>query len=198
MSPEECARLAIDEKLKQAGWVIQDMNALNLAAGLGVAIREFPTSTGEVDYALFVDGRPVGVVEAKRTEAGESITSVEDPSARYANSTFKRIPGNYRIRFAYEATDKLIHFTDYGDVKFRASTVFNFFRPETLRSLLKQPDAIRNNMKRFPVFDPAGFRKCQEIAIKKLDKSFSENRPRALVQMATGAAQPDAAALETA
>ena len=68
MSPEECARLAIDEKLKQAGWVIQDMNALNLAAGLGVAIREFPTSTGEVDYALFVDGRPVGVVEAKRTE----------------------------------------------------------------------------------------------------------------------------------
>ena len=40
---------------------------------------------------------------------------------------------------------------------------------------------------RFPAFDPAGFRKCQEIAIKNLDKSFSENRPRVLVQMATGA-----------
>ena len=67
MSPEERARLVIDEKLKQAGWVIQDMNALNLAAAPGVAIREFPTSTGEVDYALFVDGRPVGVTKSKKT-----------------------------------------------------------------------------------------------------------------------------------
>ena len=187
VSPEERARLGIDDKLKQAGWLIQDMNALNLAAGPGVAIREFPTSTGEVDYALFVDGHPVGVVEAKRTEAGESITSVEDQSSRYANSTFKRIPGNYRVRFAYEATDKLIRFTDYDDLKFRARTVYSFFRPETLRDLLRQPDTIRNNLKRFPAFDAAGFRKCQEIAIRNLDRSFAENRPRVLVQMATGA-----------
>lgn len=47
------------------------MKRLNLSASLGVAVREFPTSTGEVDYALFVDGKPVGVVEAKREEAGE-------------------------------------------------------------------------------------------------------------------------------
>ncbi len=187
MSPEERARLVIDEKLKQAGWVIQDMKALNLAAGPGVAIREFPTSTGEVDYALFVEGHPVGVVEAKRSEAGERITDVEDQSARYANSTFKRVPGNYRIRFAYEATDKLIRFTDYDDIKFRARTVYSFFRPETLRDLLRKPDTIRNNMKRFPAFDAAGFRKCQEIAIRNLDRSFAENRPRVLVQMATGA-----------
>ena len=187
MSPEERARLVIDEKLKQAGWVIQDMNALNLAAAPGVAIREFPTSTGEVDYALFVDGHPVGVVEAKRTEAGEDITAVEEQSARYAGSTLKHIHGEYRIRFAYEATDKLIRFTDYDDIRFRSRTVFNFFRPETLRELLRQHDTLRNNMKRFPAFDPAGFRKCQEIAIRNLDKSFSENRSRALVQMATGA-----------
>ena len=187
VSPEERARLVIDEKLKQAGWVIQDMKALNLAAGPGVAIREFPTSTGEVDYALFVEGHPVGVVEAKRTEAGESITSVEAQSARYADSTFKYIHSEYRIRFAYEATDKLILFTDYDDVKLRARTVYSFFRPETLRDLLRQPDTIRNNMKRLPAFDAAGFRKCQEIAIRNLDRSFAENRPRVLVQMATGA-----------
>ena len=187
MSPEECARLVIDEKLMQAGWVIQDLNALNLAAGLGVAVREFPTSTGPADYALFVEGRPVGVVEAKRSEAGEHITDVETQSARYANSTFKRIPGSYRIRFVYEATDKLIRFTDYDDIKYASRTVYSFFRPETLRDLLRQPDTIRNNMKRFPAFDPTGFRKCQEVAIRNLDKSFSENRPRVLVQMATGA-----------
>lgn len=142
MSPEERARLVIDEKLMQAGWVIQDLNELNLAAGLAVAIREFPTSTGPVDYALFVESCPVGVVEAKRSEAGEHITDVETQSARYANSTFKRIPGNYRIRFAYEATDKLIRFTDYDDNKFRARTIYNFFRPETLCDLLRQHDTI--------------------------------------------------------
>lgn len=91
MTPEEKARLAIDEKLNQSGWVIQDMKRLNLSASLGVAVREFPTSTGEVDYALFVDGTPVGVVEAKREEAGEHITDVEVQSGRYANSTFKWI-----------------------------------------------------------------------------------------------------------
>ena len=69
MTPEEKARRIIDEKLCQAGWVIQDMNRLNLAVSLGVAVREFPTSTGEVDYALFIDGEPAGVVEAKREEA---------------------------------------------------------------------------------------------------------------------------------
>ena len=46
MTPEEKARLAIDEKLNQSGWVIQDMKRLNLSASLGVAVREFPTSTG--------------------------------------------------------------------------------------------------------------------------------------------------------
>ena len=77
------------------------MKRLNLSASLGVAVREFPTSTGEVDYALFVDGKPVGVVEAKREEAGEHITDVEVQSGRYANSTFKWIKNGYAIRFAY-------------------------------------------------------------------------------------------------
>ena len=66
MSPEEKARLAIDQKLIRSGWVIQDMKNLNLFSAMGVAVREFPTSTGEVDYALFVDGTPIGIVEASR------------------------------------------------------------------------------------------------------------------------------------
>ena len=187
MTPEEKARLIIDEKLCQSGWIIQDMNCLNLAVSLGVAVREFPTSTGEVDYALFIDGQPVGVVEAKREEAGQSITDVEIQSGRYAKSTFKWVKEDYTIRFAYEATDKLIRFTDYKDIKYRSRTVFSFHRPETLQDLLKQPDTIRNNMKHFPVLDETGFRKCQVNAIKKLEESFADNRPKALVQMATGA-----------
>ena len=187
MTPEQKARVVIDQNLIQAGWVIQDLKQLNLATGSGVAVREFPTSTGPVDYALFVDGVPVGVVEAKKDDLGENITVVEHQSNRYANSKFKWIKADYEIRFAYEATGKLIHFTDYNDEKYRAREVFNFHQPKELQRLLKQDDTIRNRMKHFPDFDTTGFRKCQIAAIDNLEKSFSENKPRALIQMATGA-----------
>lgn len=124
---------------------------------------------------------------------GESLTSVEMQSSRYAKSTFKWIKSDYSIRFAYETTDKLIRFTDYQDIKHRSRTVFSFHRPESLQALLAQPDTIRNNMKRFPLLDETGFRTCQVNAIKNLELSFSENRPRALIQMATGAGKTFAA-----
>ena len=187
MTPEEKARRVIDDKLRQSGWVIQDLNRLNLSVSLGVAVREFPTSTGEVDYALFVDGRPVGVVEAKCSEAGQSITDVEVQSGRYAKSSFKWVKNDYVIRFVYEATDKLIRFTDYKDIKYRSRAVFSFHRPETLLEWICQPDTLRNNMKHFPSLDVKGFRKCQINAINNLEQSFVDNRPKALIQMATGA-----------
>lgn len=187
MTPEQKARVVIDKKLEQSGWTIQNVAQLNLGAALGVAVREFPTSTGPVDYALFIDGEPVGVIEAKKSSVGENITVVEEQSSRYANSSFKWINREYNIRFAYEATDKLIKFTDYKDIKYRSRKIFSFHRPEYLESLLQANDTIRNNMKHFPVLDTTGFRDCQINAINNMDISFADNRPRALVQMATGA-----------
>ena len=187
MPPEERARQQIDARLEQSGWVVQDLKKVNPMASLGVAVREYPTSTGPVDYALFVDGKPVGVIEAKKDELGENITVVEGQSGRYANSTFKYITTEYKIRFAYEATGQLTRFTDYADIKYRSRRVFSFHRPETLQALLTKDDTIRNNMKHFPAFDTTGFRKCQITAIQNLDASFADNRPKALVQMATGA-----------
>lgn len=187
MTPEQEARIVIDEKLKMSGWQVQNVNQLNLLAGLGVAVREFPTSTGPVDYVLFINGEPVGVIEAKKSSAGENITVVEEQSSRYANSTFKWINRDHSIRFAYEATDKLVKFTDYKDIKYRSRKVFSFHRPEYLESLLQASDTIRNNMKHFPPLDPVGFRDCQINAINNMDVSFADNRPRALVQMTTGA-----------
>ena len=187
MTPEQKAREIIDKKLEQSGWIVQDRKLLNLFAGLGVAVREFPTSTGPVDYALFVEGTPVGIIEAKKDDAGEKITAVEGQSNRYVNSTFKWIKGDYRIRFVYEATGKLTRFTDYNDIKYRSRTIFTFHQPQELQRLVKQPDTIRNRMKQFPDFDTTGFRKCQITAISNLEKSFAANKPKALIQMATGA-----------
>jgi len=187
MTPEQKARQSIDAKLSASGWIIQDLKELNLSAGRGIAVREFPTSTGPVDYALFIDGTLVGIIEAKRDDAGENITVAETQTHRYATSTFKWIKTDYHIRFVYESTGKLTRFTDYNDVKYRSRTVFSFHRPETLARWLKEPDTIRNNMKRFPPFDTTGFRKCQIDAIHNLEQSFAAARPKALIQMATGA-----------
>lgn len=136
MTPEQKARKIIDEKLLTSGWTIQDVKRLNPNAAVGVAVREFPTDTGPVDYALFVNGTPVGVIEAKKSEEGENITTVEGQSSRYANSTFKWIKCEYKIRFAYEATDKLTRFTDYNDEKYRSRTVFSFHTIQRMYSIL--------------------------------------------------------------
>ena len=65
MKPEEKARQNIDRLLTAAGWVIQDRKQMNLGESPGVAVREFPMSTGPTDYLLFVERRAVGVIEAK-------------------------------------------------------------------------------------------------------------------------------------
>ena len=187
MTPEQKAREIIDKKLEQSGWIIQDAQKINLFAGLGVAVREFPTSTGPVDYALFLEGIPVGIVEAKRDDVGENITEVERQDSRYANSTFKWVRSDYRIRFAYEATSILTRFTDYDDVKYRSRSVFSFHQPQELQRLWNEKQTIRNRMKQFPDFDTTGFRKCQITAIENLEQSFAANKPKALIQMATGA-----------
>ncbi|MDR2943004.1 MAG: DEAD/DEAH box helicase family protein, partial [Treponema sp.] len=188
MHPEAKARQIIDKKLSDSGWLLQDYKSeFNPAAALGVAVREFPTGSGHADYMLFVDKIPVGVVEAKKSDEGQNLTVVETQNLRYANSSLKwQMPG-HPIRFVYEATDILTRFTDYADVNERSREVFSFHRPETLLALSKEDSTFRNRLKKFPLFDSKGFRNCQTRAIVNLEKSFAANKPRALIQMATGA-----------
>ena len=150
MTPEAKARQTIDAKLEQSGWVIQDYAHIQRHAALGVAVREYPTSTGAVDYALFIEGTLAGVIEAKKDDMGENMSAVEVQSGRYANSVFKYVPGNPGIRFIYEATGEMIYFTDCDDIKPSARRVFSFHRPETLRMLLSKKDTVRNNLKHMP------------------------------------------------
>ncbi len=82
MTPETKARQHIDRKLEQAGWIIQDMRQLKLSAGLGVAVREYPTASGPADYLLFVNRNAVGVIEAKKDRAGANLTVTEAQTER--------------------------------------------------------------------------------------------------------------------
>lgn len=187
LTPEQQARYFIDQRLKEAGWILQNMKDFNPRAGRGVAVRELQTSTGPVDYGLFVDGALCGVVEAKKDEEGHNITSVEHQSWRYADSTVIYGDKSAPIRFVYEATGILTRFTDYNDIYYRSRDVFSFHRPETLADLLADESTLRNRLMQFPPLNPSGFRECQTTAIVNLEESFAHNHPRALIQMATGA-----------
>jgi len=187
MTPEAAARVNIDKMLMDAGYVIQDMSGFNRAAAPGVAVREYPTRSGPVDYLLFVGGKPVGVVEAKAEYKGASLLSVAEQSRRYIESGLKHYDGAPDIRFAYESTAVITYFRDTHDEKARSREVFAFHRPETLQELIKDGDTLRNRMKAFPPLDKQGLRDCQVRAVLNLEQSFAENRPRALIQMATGA-----------
>jgi type I restriction enzyme R subunit len=110
--PEQKARIEIDKQLTTSGWLLQERTEFNPAAAPGVAVREFATDSGPVDYLLFVDKKPVGVVEAKKSDEGQNITVHEAQSQRYAASGIKWAVNGVKIRFAYEATDILTRFTD--------------------------------------------------------------------------------------
>lgn len=85
-NPEQIARDHIDQLLLASGWLIQDKKKFNLAAGLGIAIREYQTDIGPADYVMFVDKKPVGIIETKREEEGVRLSTVEEQSTQYATA----------------------------------------------------------------------------------------------------------------
>jgi len=79
-NPEQLARNEIDTALVRSGWVIQNKKSINLAAVVGIAVCEYQTNVGPTDYILFVNKKPVGIIEAKREEEGVRLTMHEDES----------------------------------------------------------------------------------------------------------------------
>ncbi|KAA1015117.1 DEAD/DEAH box helicase [Paraburkholderia panacisoli] len=188
MTPETKARQQIDQKLEQAGWVIQDMKQLNLSAKVGVAVREYPTDTGPADYVLFVNRSAVGVIEAKKDSAGENLTATESQTERYATANLKWRKDNSPLRFLFEATGQIVRFTDNSDPAPRSREIFHFFEPETLAAWLAQPGTLRRRLaEQMPALPTQNLRDCQISAVTGLEKSLAQNKPRALVHMATGA-----------
>lgn len=185
-NPEQLARDEIDNQLIDCGWLIQDKSKINLAAGQGVAVKEYLTDAGPADYVLFVDKRPVGIIEAKKIVAGVTlVTEVETQSYEYAQSKLKHLK-NDPLPFVYESTGEITRFTDYSDPKPRSRNVFTFHRPETFAKWIKEEKTLRARFLDLPQLLEEGLRDCQINAITQLDTSFKENRPKALIQMATG------------
>ncbi|WP_110643767.1 DEAD/DEAH box helicase family protein [Salinicola sp. CPA57] len=185
-TPEQVARGRIDERLRASGWHVQDKDALDFNVGLGVAVREYQTDIGPADYVLFADRQAVGVVEAKPDKWGGRLTSVEEQSAGYANAKLKWVTNAEPLPFVYESTDQVTRFTNARDPNPRSREVFTFHRPETLKSWAQALKSLRTGIAALQGLNPDGLRDCQIKAITNLEASLKADKPRALVQMATG------------
>jgi type I restriction enzyme R subunit len=204
-TPEEEARERIDANLALAGWVVQDRHAVNLSAAVGVAVNEFPLKTGHgsADYLLFVNGKAVGVVEAKKV--GTTLKGVEVQTEKYGTGLPDAVPAACRpLPFLYQSTGIETAFTNGLDPAPCSRTVFNFHRPETLARWLEaeplflptidgqpdprssQPSTLRSRFGAVPSVDERGLWPAQLKAVRNLEKSLRDNHQRALIQMATG------------
>ena len=195
-NPEQIARDKIDQMLVDAGWLVQSKDEVNLSAGKGVALRETNTESGSADYILFVNSKAVGVIEAKAEDLGFKLLQVEEQSVRYSKDAIKI--GKFTLEsekpFVYESTGTVTRFTDYRDPKPRGRNVFIFHKPSTIEAWIKKEISLRERLLSLPNLDTTGLRPAQIVAIENLETSFKRNRPKALIQMATGAGKTFTAA----
>lgn len=214
LTPEQQARAEIDRLLIAAGWDVCDLKQANIHASRGVAIRNFTLADGYgfADYLLYVDAKAAGVIEAKRQ--GATLSGVETQSGKYSKGLPASLPAWTRpLPFLYESTGVETRFTNGFDPEPRSRPTFAFHRPDTLADWLASAanesvndaggsptglstgsaDAASTNLGRTflkrlkhmpPLADSLWPPKPKAIA--NLEQSLRENRPRALVQMATG------------
>jgi type I restriction enzyme R subunit len=210
---EDLAREHIDQALEQAGWKVQDYKSANLRAGRGVVLRNFPLQSGHgfADYLLYLDGKATGVVEAKKE--GFPLIGVEIQSTKYSEGLPPQLPAHVRpLPFLYQSTGVETRFTNGLDPEPRSRQTFAFHKPDTLaewiaRSGIQPEVPVRDDvaaLKREPYrinstlrgllrqlgdahpLITTGLWPAQIIAIINLEKSLAQDRPRALIQMATG------------
>ncbi|OZA32595.1 MAG: type III restriction endonuclease subunit R [Hydrogenophilales bacterium 17-64-65] len=206
--PERQARGKIDVLLEAAGWHVCDAAAANIHAARGVAIREFPLpGYGFADYLLYVDGKAAGVIEAKKE--GVTLTGVETQSDKYTKGLPAGLPRwSNPLPFAYQTTGVETRFTNGLDPVPRSRPVFAFHQPKLLADWLaflpspasgggaggegnsaaanEAPATFLSRLQAMPPLKEEGLWPAQITAIHNLEKSLKENRPRALIQMATG------------
>jgi type I restriction enzyme R subunit len=204
LTPEQRARVRIDEMLEQAGWTLQDFGGQpNIKAGPGVAVREVETPRGPVDYMLYADGKIVGSVEAK--PEGHTLRSVDNQTDRY-NQGFKQAVSADKswwpryadeLLFQYVSTGTETLFTNRRDPVPRGREVFHFHRPETLAEWAQAEHSFRARLRQMPPVDPEGLRDVQFDAVGQLETSLAADRPRALAAITMGGGKTRLAVAES-
>ncbi len=136
--PESIDPEKVEALLKAKGWVIQDYSETASEAAFGVAIRNHPTDTKTVDYALFVKGMPLGAVKIER---GAVDSESDDSTNAYAASNIVFIRGN-KARLFFRVRDNQTLLVNFWDFKPRPCLVRAFLSPEQM-SIGETPEIIK-------------------------------------------------------
>lgn len=192
MTPEEKARQKIDQWFADAGWKVVDRDEYEPTC-TAVAIREgLLKGNLEADYFLFIHGKAVGVLEAKREDIDAFSKKVCEQAALYA----RNVPNVYRayqnpLPFIFTSNGKELYFCDYR----KQDACFNqIITIPTPYELVKQL-GISDKFAGLPTLRKKGLRDCQYEAVTELEKSFRSGQDRALMVLATGAGKTYTACL---
>ena len=181
MTPEEKARVKIDQMFKDAGWKVVDRDFYTPTL-TAAAIREgLLQGNREADYFLFINGKAVGVLEAKRKEIDVTSGIVCDQTNLYARS----VPDCYK---AYSRPLPLIYQSNGDETyfRFKKNDLEKITRIHTPKEIVKML-GIEDPYAGLPNLEEKGLRACQYEAITGLESSFRAGQQRALIVLATGA-----------
>ena len=194
MEPEEKARVIIDRMFEEAGWKVVDRDkyAPNMTA---VAIREgLMVGNREADYLLFLNGKAVGVLEAKRIEIDINSDIVQEQARLYTRSCPKWCQAwfpNLPLPLAYVANSRDLMFYDTRKSNSEFEYCKKIHTPKEVKKLL----GLEDDYVGLPMLNPKGLRACQYEAITELEKSYRNGENRALMVLATGAGKTYTACL---
>ena len=194
MKPEEKARVIIDRMFEEAGWKVVDRDkyAPNMTA---VAIKEgLMVGNREADYLLFLNGKAVGVLEAKRIETDINSDIVQEQTRLYTRSCPKWCQAwfpNIPLPLAYVANSRDLMFYDTRKSNSEFEYCKKIHTPKEVKKLL----SLEDDYVGLPTLSPKGLRACQYEAITQLEQSFRNGENRALMVLATGAGKTYTACL---
>lgn len=192
MKPEEKARVWIDRQLEEAGWKVVSRDEFT-ASMSAAAVKEGMMKGGlEADYLLFLNGKAVGVVEAK-AEHVPLDESVALQAENYAHKPLSWCP-------IWAKPLPVVYLSNGKDILFenlRAPETgyipYRFHTPKEVVRLL----GIKEEFAGLPVLQKRGLRDCQYEAITNLENSFREGHGKALIVLATGAGKTYTACMAT-
>ena len=184
MTPEEKARQKIDQWFAEAGWKVINRDDYE-PTSTAVAIREgLLKGNLEADYFLFINGKAVGVLEAKREDVDALSDKVCNQAALYARS----VPPVYQtyqkpLPFIFTSNGKELFFCDFRKQEQSFKQIMAIPTPYELVKRLGISDYFAG----LPTLQKKGLRDCQYEAVTELEKSFRSGQNRALMVLATGA-----------
>jgi type I restriction enzyme R subunit len=177
----------IDPLLKSSGWKIVPFDpACSTPVYKNHAVTEYPTANGPADYALFVDGRLLGIVEAKRLSLGPQnvLTQAERYSKGVVGSPFDF--SGYHVPFLYSTNGEALWFRDVRHSLNRSRRIVAFHTPAALTELLSREfDQECRWLEQHPN-NHWRLRPYQVEANTAIEKAIADRKRQMLVAMATG------------